>query len=299
VNDPTLPRFPVYIPSKSRAAIAVTPRVLDWMGVPWRMVVERSQLDDYRRYWPDDRLIVLDPAFQRSYDTCDDDGDSKSLGSGPARNFIWEHSISEGHDWHWIMDDNIKRFIRLHENRRSAAGDGAPFRIMEEFVLRYRNVAMAGPNYRTFATPRTKSPPFRLNTRIFSCNLIRNSLPMRWRGRYNEDAILSIDMLKRGWCTVLFIAFLQDKVPTQKNKGGNTEAFYAAEGTLPKSKMLVDVHPDVARLAWRYNRWHHYVDFRRFQDRGLLRDPNVIIPDESPFQFTKTTQTWAPKKGTR
>jgi hypothetical protein len=38
---------------------------------------------------------------------------------------------------------------------------------------------------------------------------------------------------------VQFYAFLQYKLTTQTLKGGNTEAFYAEEGTLPKSKMLV------------------------------------------------------------
>jgi hypothetical protein len=33
--------------------------------------------------------------------------------------------------------------------------------------------------------------------------------------------------------------------------------------------MLVDMHPDVARLVWRYGRWHHFVDYGPFKTNKL------------------------------
>lgn len=179
---------------------------------------------------------------------------------------------------YFIVDDNINGFWRLHDNQKIRVGDGTVLRCMEDFCLRYRNVAMAGPNYYMFAPRKVKQPPFVLNTRIYSCNLIRNDLPMRWRGRYNEDTDLSLRMLKAGWCTIQFNAFLQWKMTTQKLKGGNTDAFYAKEGTLPKSKMLVDLHPDVAKLTWKFSRWHHHVDYRGFKSK-LVRRPDVSVPE--------------------
>ena len=90
-------------------------------------------------------------------------------------------------------------------------------------------------------------PPFVVNTRIYSCLLIENSAPYRWRGRYNEDTDLSLRVLKDGLCTIQFNAFLCGKVTTQRMKGGNTKEFYSDEGTLPKSQMIADLHPDVPR----------------------------------------------------
>ena len=127
------------------------------------------------------------------------------------------------------MDDNIKLFRRWHKNQRIKCYDGTPFKVMEDFVLRYKNIAMAGPNYSFFVIDKWgyKYGPFTVNTRIYSCNLIRNDVPYRWRGRYNEDTDLSLQMLKGGWCTVQFNVFLQEKTNTQVLKGGNTDAFYA------------------------------------------------------------------------
>jgi len=85
-------------------------------------------------------------------------------------------------------------------------------------------------------------------------------------------------MLKDGWCTVLFNAFLQDKQTTQKMAGGNTNEFYEHEGTMPKSRMQVALHPDVSKLIRRYGRWHHQVDYSGFRQR-LLRQKGLEIPD--------------------
>lgn len=255
------------------------------------MVVEESQFTDYLNAFDGDRskLLVLDQAYKRSYELCDDLGLTKSTGSGPARNFIWDHSISEGHDWHWIMDDNIFYFFRANHNYRIEVLTPAYWLAMESFVLRYSNVAMAGPNYCMFSPRKTKVPPFVPNTRIFSCNLIRNDVPFRWRGRYNEDAILSLDMLKAGWCTILFNAYLQHKCPTQIMGGGNSAEFYFDEGTLPKSQMLVSVHPDVTRLVKKWGRWHHHVDYLSFRRNRLIKRDDFVMPT-GPNEFNMRFQ---------
>lgn len=275
----TSPLFPLYIVSKGRHDSRLTAKTLDAMGVPFRIVVEEQERDAYASVIDPARVLVLDPDYQRRYETCDDLGDTKGKGPGAARNFVWDHAISEGHKWHWVMDDNIDGFYRCNRNSKILVATGAIFRAMEEFCLRYRNVAMAGPNYEMFVLRRSKYPPFITNTRIYSCNLIRNDVPFRWRGRYNEDTDLSLRMLKAGWVTVQFNAFLQHKKATQRLAGGNTAEFYAKEGTLAKSQMQVALHPDVSRLKWRFNRWHHIVDYRPFRANKLVLDPRAAIPD--------------------
>ncbi len=288
-----MPQFPLYLPTKGRHQFMVTSKALTALGVPHFLVVEPQQMDDYRAAVRDMSLsatvLELDMGMKARYELCDELGLSKSTGSGPARNFAWEHSLASGYPWHWIMDDNIKWFYRLNRNLKVPVSDGTIFRCMEDFVLRYRNVAMAGPNYFMFASRKSKMPPFTLNTRIYSCNLIRNDVPFRWRGRYNEDTILSLDMLKAGWCTVLFNAFLQEKMQTQSLPGGNTDELYKASerkagqkysptGTLEKSQMLARVHPDVAKVAMKFQRIHHHVDYSVFSQR-LVRKPGVDVSD--------------------
>lgn len=263
------PQFPLYIVSKGRADTRLTSRSLEFMQVPYFIVVEAQEFNAYAAVIDKKKILVLDKQYQRDYDTFDDLGLSKSTGPGPARNFVWDHSMANGFAWHWVMDDNIRDFYRLHNNRKIRVADGTIFRCMEDFTLRYENVGMAGPNYFMFAPRRDKVRPFITNTRIYSCNLIRNDLPWRWRGRYNEDTDLSLRMLKAGWCTIQFNAFLQQKIWTQQVKGGNTAEFYAKEGTYNKSRMLVDMHPDIARLAYKFQRVHHVVNYAVFRHMRL------------------------------
>jgi hypothetical protein len=273
---PVNPDFPVYIPSKGRHDTRITVRYVERLGVPFRVVVEEQEHRAYAEVIDPRRLLVLDRAYQRDYATCDDWPEGRGKGSGPARNFIWDHAQAQGAPWHWVMDDNISGFYRCNRNTKIQVADGTIFKVMEDFCLRYENVGMAGPNYEFFVLRREPKPPFTLNTRIYSCNLIRTDLPFRWRGRYNEDVDLSLRMLKAGLCTVLFNAFLQKKVRTQVIKGGNTSELYA-NGTLAKSNMIVALHPDVCRLAWKYGRHHHHVDYSPFKANKLVRKPDVEV----------------------
>ena len=273
--------IPLYIPTKGRADSRLTSKALDAMGISHFLVVEPQEVDTYRRAAAGTTATVLplDLSYKSRYELCDDLGLTKSTGPGPARNFAWNHSIANGHAWHWVMDDNIKSFRRLHNGAKIKVSSQVFWQAMEDFVMRYSNVAMAGPNYSMFAYEADSSTikPFVPNTRIYSCNLIRNDVPFRWRGRYNEDTILSLDMLKAGWCTIQFNAFLQDKVRTQTLGGGNTAEFYAKEGTAPKSEMLVRVHPDCTRLVKKYGRSHHVIDYAKLKAHPLLRKPDAVM----------------------
>ena len=272
------PSYPVYIVSKGRWKTRHTSKALELMQVPYRIVVGPHEYDNYASVIDPDKVLVLPQKYLDEYDTCDELGDSKGKGPGAARNFVWDHSIELGAERHWVMDDNIASFNRLNRNLMCKVTSGSIFKAAEDFVDRYENVYLAGLNYDFFAKAKEPLPPFVRNTRIYSVLLIQNDIPYRWRGRYNEDTDLSLRMLKDGHCTVQFNAFLQEKNTTQKVKGGNTEEFYAKEGTLPKSEMIAKLHPDVAKVVWRFNRWHHHVDYKSFKRNRFIKKDGLKIP---------------------
>lgn len=271
------PKYPIYVVSKNRPNNATTSFHLSLMETPHYVVVEPSQMEMYKnsslldfRYA---HLLEMDMSFYENYDTFDDLGDSKGKGPGAARNFAWEHSIKNGYDYHWVFDDNATGgFYMFNKNERLKVRTPQIFREMEKFVERFSNIGQAGLNYRMFISQDNKYPAFVTNTRIYSFILINNKVDYRWRGRYNEDTDLSLRMLKDGLVTVQFNEFLAEKAGTQTVKGGNTEEFYAKEGTKNKSKMLVDMHPDVARETFRFGRDHHYVDYSGFKQELIYKD---------------------------
>lgn len=263
VSKPQTPAYPVYIVSKGRWETRMTAKALEAIGVPFRIVVEPQERDAYAAVIDQRKILVLP---------------FSNLGQGsiPARNWIWEHALSERSGRHWILDDNISMFLRMNRNSKAPVASGAIFRAAERFVDRYENVALAGFNYDTFARRRMAVPPFYLNTRIYSCILIDNHLQMRWRGRYNEDTDLSLRALKDGRCTILFNAFQAKKTATMSMSGGNTDQLYAGDGRKQMAESLREQHPDVVQVTWRWGRWQHVVDYRGFKRNELKRKPSAV-----------------------
>ena len=87
------PKYPLYIVSKGRADSRLTSKALEKMNVPYSIVIEEQEYDDYAKVIDEKKILVLDKKYQDEYDTCDDLGNTKSKGPGAARNFVWEHSI--------------------------------------------------------------------------------------------------------------------------------------------------------------------------------------------------------------
>lgn len=260
------PSYPIYIISKGRWKSRKTSKALEKMVVPYHIVVEPQEYDAYAAMIDPDKILVLP---------------FKNLGQGsiPVRNWVWDHSIEQGVARHWILDDNIRDFYRLHKNIKYRVSSGTIFKAAEDFVERYENIALAGMQYESLTPRIQKCNPLILNTRIYSCILIKNDLSHRWRGRYNEDTDLSLRVLKDGWCTVLFRAFLAEKAATMTMKGGNTDELYQGDGRLLMAQSLQQQHPDVVKVVWKWGRWQHQVDYRPFKSTRLVKKQGIAIPE--------------------
>lgn len=128
------PKYPLYIPTKGRADSRLTSKALDFMRVAHYLVVEPQECDLYLehiRAWEQQTgltsyatVLPLDLDYKNTYELLDEHGLTKSTGPGPARNFAWDHSVRNGYGWHWVMDDNIRNFLRLNNNLKIKVGDG-------------------------------------------------------------------------------------------------------------------------------------------------------------------------------
>ncbi len=270
------PRYPVYIISKGRSDTRLTSKALEAIAVPYQIVVEPQELAAYASVIARDKILVL--PFS-----------DLGLGSIPARNWVWDHARETGADRHWILDDNLDGFYRFNRNLKTPVASGTIFRVAEDFVDRYENVAMAAFNYFMFVSRKAFLPPLTLNTRCYSCILLSNRVDYLWRGRYNEDTDLSLRILKDGHCTVLFNAFLCLKQTTMTMAGGNSDELYAGDGRLAMAESLVEQHPDVAVVSWKFNRHQHHVDYSSFKTRLKLRPDVEITPGVDDFGMVLQT----------
>jgi len=273
------PRYPVYVPSKGRFESGYTVKFLIEDKTPFYLVVEPQEVDEYGSRYGHENLLILpwqgnDEKRQRF---CKERG-IENGGLIAVRNWIKEHSIKNGFERHWQIDDNIRWIYRRYKSKRIRCNSSIALKITEDFIDRYENIAIAGLNYEMFAPDTEKIPPYFLNNHVYSCSLILNKIPHRWRIAYNDDTDICLQVLADGWCTVLMNVFLTKKMWTMQVKGGNTDDLYQGDGRLKMARSLERLWPGVVETKRRFQRPQHVIKdaWKRF-DTPLKLKPGIDL----------------------
>jgi hypothetical protein len=59
-------------------------------------------------------------------------------------------------------------------------------------------------------------------------------------------------------------------------KGGNTDNVYnTGDHRLAFAKSLQEQHPDVVDVVWKFNRWHHSVNYEPFKNNRLIERQGI------------------------
>lgn len=271
------PKYPIYVITKGRWERTLTIDTLEDMGINFYICVEPDEYDNYAANVDKNKIIKLPENFSKL-----------KRGSIPVRNFVWQHSVENGHKKHWVIDDNIQWFFRWNHNMKKKLRDGVFFRIMEDFSDRYENLGLVGCQYTSFV-PATEPGrgQFIKNTRVYSCILINSELldqrlEERWRGTYNEDTDLSLRVLATGdLCTVNFNNLLSGKQTTGTMRGGNTDTIYeggTVSGYMKKFEELKRTWPKFVKLTNDFHkdgRPHHYIPYTKLFKQDLVLKKGV------------------------
>lgn len=249
--------FPIYIISKGRAYKPLTAKLFENAGIDYLIAVEPQESEEYIKALGKNRVLVL--PFS-----------NLGLGSYPARNYCWEHSLKLGYKYHWLFDDNFLMFKKWINSKRVRIENIKESLLYIEKYITENNIDIGGYERPEFSCMVPKKP-FKHNCHVYSAMLIKNSLPYRWRLKYNEDVDLCLQVLHNGGTTASCVYYLAKKTDTgQKMKGGNQDELYKGNDPakkLLKAKMLQAVWPQYAKTVIRFNRYHHFVDWKVFQKR--------------------------------
>lgn len=257
------PDYPIFIPTKGRYNTPYTINAFQRLDVPFQIVIEEEERSDYLQVVEPSQILILP---------------FSNKGLVPARNWIWDYAENLNTPYFWTFDDNIRDFYRLNKNIKARMGSGTFLKAIEDFARRYKNLAISGMQYEMFAPRKKKHPPLIMNTRVYSNMLIKTDIPYRNRGIYNDDTDLCLRVLKGGWCTALFLAFLADKIWTMQVPGGNTP-IYQDDGRLKMARSLKQQHPKLVKIRWKWGRWQHVVDYRPFKYNELIKKEGIVIPE--------------------
>ena len=109
VSDrPLLPKYPIYVISKGRWEKPLTARQLEALGVPYHIVVEPQEYEDYSR---SGRLIDPEKILTLPFSNL-------GQGSTPARNWIWSTPLGPGQSGIGFWTTTVHVFAVSRASRR-------------------------------------------------------------------------------------------------------------------------------------------------------------------------------------
>ena len=229
-------QYHVYVPSKGRASTCTTPRHLAASGIDFSIVVEPQDAHDYRYIFGESSVVVMP---------------ENDKGLWYARNECKKHSMSQGHRYHWQIDDDVKyfRIRRGNKNHKCSAFDAlSP---VERETNKYKNIGAAGIKHSLYAWSAKNEIDY--NKQICSVGLFKTDSDIWWREMTVEDTDYSLQLLNEGLCTILFNRLIYDPPTNGSNEGGcSAEGIYGGDtgdSYLPYLRGLQKSWPGVFRIV--------------------------------------------------
>lgn len=229
--DNPVPEWPIYVPSKGRADVATTPRLMLKDNVPFRLMVEPQDAESYRTHFPDVEVLVMEADNQ---------------GIAYVRNACLNHAKKQGHLFHWQVDDNIRSYALRIAEKNVVQPTGKAFWVIEQVVARYSNIGGAGMKHQVFAFG--ESQPVLINRQVYTSMLLRTNTKGVFRDGVIEDTDFNLQMLHKEWCTLLFNRVVMNKATTMTMKGGNTEIHHSGTGRIDRAIGLQQQWPGIFKL---------------------------------------------------
>jgi hypothetical protein len=226
-------KYPIYIPSKGRAATQKTVKLLlDNKIENFYVVVEANDYKEYCKYVNSDRLLKLPSS---SYGT-----------SVVARNFCIEHSLKKGFKKHWQFDDDINK-IFCHDKSITIHKRVADILITME-QLSDKNAICGVIGMRTANFLKSVTVSIRYNTSLTSLFLITNS-SLRFRGTMYVDMDYQLQVLKRGMQTMKCEDYAFVFQTPMKHKGGYYDIYSNDNRRTAAINEFLKFNPDLKHLT--------------------------------------------------
>ena len=136
-------------------------------------------------------------------------------------------------------------------------------------------------------------------------------MPIRWRGRYNEDVILSYDIMTAGYCIASYKGILKKKQFTRYAVGGNhatkigdenslySDGFDYKYSSVDKTNLLLKVYPQYFKKVIKYGRVHHdYIRNKNMKiyQMNLIKAKNIGEKNINLKDFNKIVHYPIPKE---
>jgi len=181
------------------------------------LFIEPSEKEEYDKWINHDycELVVLPSDYHLI-----------GMGSTSVRNYILEWGRKLGYERVWMLDDNIKKYIRLFQGVKNEIISNEIFTSIEKYVNRYDNVGLVSHNFNPFVNEGDCRSCIVKNNKCYSSMLIKTNEDIIFRYKHQEDNLISIEYINKGYCNLCFNHILYDKDTSGTNNGGNHSVIY-------------------------------------------------------------------------
>lgn len=217
-RDPT---YPICVLSYKRAnKYGRTHLLLTKMKIKHYLFIEPSQRSDYEKWYDSEfcELVVYGS-----------DLSDENMGGTPARNFILDWGNFHNFERVWMLDDNIKGYLRLYQGQKYQINSPVIFTHIEDYVERYDNVGAVSHNFNPFVREGDFRKCIVKNDKSYSSMLLPTNPDVRFRYKHQEDNLMSIEFIEKGYCNLCFNSVCYDKNTSGQDGGGNRESIYKVE----------------------------------------------------------------------
>jgi hypothetical protein len=198
-------KYTVYIPSKDRAQLCHTAKLLDDCGITnYKIVVEPQDYESYVNKWGPEKIVQLPDNDQ---------------GIAFSRSFIKKYSQSQGEKFHWQVDDDVISFRVRQNNKNVKINPKHCFSIVETINDKFTNIGMCGITHLAYAF--AKKTHVGLNKFAYCVVLVNNNTPHLWRKNILEDLDYSLQTLDQGLVILTFNSIIFEAPSTGTVSGGN------------------------------------------------------------------------------
>lgn len=255
--------YTIYIPSKARSHLNITPATLQQDGLEYKFVVEPQDYDAYVAVHSYDRVVRLD---------------KNDMGVAYVRNFIKQYSRSIGELRHWQLDDDIEKFFIRKKDTTKNVPSSPLFCIslVEYFTDMFSNVAVSGICSTPFAF--SKQYAVQVNRLAYQCMLIDNTTDIEIADlKAGVDWDYTLRSLEAGYCTLAFHHVMQQSAPTMKYAGGNTNIAYVGDKRKRSYEQFISLWPgrfvlhEVPTSTKRWRLKHVRKFFNDYKQRLVLK----------------------------
>ena len=225
-------KYPICIVSYKRAnEYGRTHLLLSKMKIPHYIFVEPQEADEYRKW-----LIQGGTDEYGRIVVAPDDFSKFNMGSTPMRNLILEWAWKRDLDRVWILDDNIKEYLRYYQGTKNPIRANEIFASVERYIDCFDNVGLVSHNFNPFINEGDYRSCIVKNGKCYSSMLVpvklkvrrgyNQGLMIRFRYKHQEDNLISMEYISNGYCNLCFNHILYDKNTSGVDKGGNAVSIY-------------------------------------------------------------------------